>query len=83
MEEFFHAMISMGVKNGVPESFVVYELNTADELRVIMELAGNMEERGASFTEQQAAMSQLIFRLWERQNDHNKRVFTQTTLQRK
>ena len=83
LEEVFYAMTSWAERNDIPESYVVASMNHADTFQVLMELAGKMEERGASFTEQQAAMAHVMLERWKRCDDDKRRFFTETILQRK
>jgi hypothetical protein len=83
IQEVFYAMTSLAARKGMPESYVVASFNHADTFQVIMEVAGKMEERGASFTEQQTAMAHVLSERWKRLDEDRKHFFTETILKRK
>ena len=83
LQEVFHAFPLWAERKGMPESYLVASFNHADTLQTIMEFAGAMEQRGASFTEQQAAMADVLFERWKRLDADKQRFYVETVLERK
>lgn len=53
------------MRKGVPQTFLWAVLGDTDTFRSLVYLAGAMEREGASFVEQQVAVSDKLVQMWE------------------
>jgi len=53
------------MRHGVPREFLWAILADSDTVQMLMHYAGAMEGRGASFTEQQVAVSDKLVKIWK------------------
>lgn len=64
--QIFVEVIQKGaMRKGVPQTFLWAVLGDTDTFRNLVYLAGAMEHEGASFLEQQLAVSDKIVQMWE------------------
>jgi hypothetical protein len=62
---FVEAIQKMAVRKGVPQTFLWAVLHDENTFRNLVFLAGAMEREGASFVEQQLAVSDKLVQMWE------------------
>jgi hypothetical protein len=65
-EVFIYSVVKVAKHRGVPEMFSMGFLNSEISVREVINLAGQMERQGASFTSQQLATTNLIEQAWNR-----------------
>lgn len=64
--QIFVEVIQKGaMRKGVPQTFLWAVLGDTDTFRSLVYLAGAMEREGASFVEQQVAVSDKLVQMWE------------------
>lgn len=64
--QIFVEFIQKGaMRKGVPQTFICAVLGDTDTFRDLVYLAGAMERQGASFVEQQIAVSEKLVQIWE------------------
>jgi hypothetical protein len=64
--QIFVEVIQRGaMRKGVPQTFLWAVLGDTDTFRSLVYLAGAMEREGASFVEQQVAVSDKLVQMWE------------------
>lgn len=64
-EAFVYGIQNVAVHRGVPQVFLTAILNDSDTFEALVHYAGSMEEEGASFTEQQMAVSERLIEIWD------------------
>jgi len=65
--QIFVEVIQKGaVRKGVPQTFLLAVLGDSDTFQDLVFMAGAMEREGASFIEQQVAVSDRLVDIWER-----------------
>lgn len=63
---FVEVIQKLAIKKGVPQSFLWAVLGDKHTFQDLIFLAGAMEREGASFIEQQAAVSGKLIEIWDR-----------------
>lgn len=66
---FVKVIQQMAMRDGVPQLYIQNLLQDGDTFQNLVYFAGAMEHHGSSFTEQQAAVSEEIVKLWKRDPD--------------
>tara|TARA_Y100001956_G_C4084637_1_gene170038 strand:+ start:361 stop:798 length:438 start_codon:yes stop_codon:yes gene_type:complete len=62
---FVEVIQKAAMRKGVPQTFLWAVLGDTDTFRSLVYLAGAMEREGASFVEQQVAVSDKLVQMWE------------------
>lgn len=62
---FVKVIQQMAMRDGVPQAYIQNLLQDGDTFQNLVYFAGAMEHHGSSFTEQQAAVSEEIVKLWK------------------
>ncbi|MBI1492450.1 tetratricopeptide repeat protein [Halocynthiibacter styelae] len=62
---FMKVIQQMAMRDGVPQAYIQNLLQGGDTFQNLVYFAGAMEHHGSSFTEQQAAVSEEIVKLWK------------------
>lgn len=65
-DEFVYSIQRAAAHKGVQESYLQETLMNPEALTSLVHYAGAMEQRGASFIEQQAAVAEMLVELWRR-----------------
>ena len=80
VEEFILVIQSLAKRKGIPQSYVVATFSNKQTFQMLFQYAGKMEERRASFAEQQAATADLLVKIWTRLDADSKRKFAEIVL---
>lgn len=67
---FITVIQKFAVAKGVPASFLRAVLGATETFKTLIYLAGSMERQGASFIEQQLAVSDKLIKMWENAPRH-------------
>ncbi|MEN8836540.1 MAG: hypothetical protein ABF266_00140 [Celeribacter marinus] len=74
--EIFWAVVQkFAARKGVPTVYLSFMMGNEHEFNDLRFIAGAIEREGASFTEQQTAIGELLVRQWNRQTDEVKLAF--------
>ncbi|MGO9388733.1 hypothetical protein [Rhodoblastus sp.] len=63
-ETFVYTIQNFAMEHGVPQAFLQAVLGDSNTFKTLVHYAGAMEEEGASFIEQQMAVSEKLIELW-------------------
>lgn len=72
---FFDGVRKLAERNGVPEQYIDIAYDKRELARVLLLTAGEMENEGRSFTQQQLGVAELLSSLWKRLPSGDKRKF--------
>lgn len=63
-EQFIYAIQEFAMNNGVPQTFLTAVLHHEETFTSLVHYAGAMEREGASFEEQELAVSNKLIEMW-------------------